>query len=336
MVAERLTRLCTENAPHYGTNARYVYERFRMISLLLAQKIIELFIILLAGYVATRAGLLHTEDARGLSTVTLFLVTPASFLTAFEVDLTSELTRSLALVFVVALVANLMMYALGTGFARLTGASVVERASVTYSNAGNLILPIVLSVLGERYVIYATGYMVVQNLMFWTLMDKMYSVEAHISLRKVLTNVNIIAVLLGFVLLATGVRLPSLLDSAVHSLGAMIGPASMLIVGITLAGLDLSELRRHRLAPLVVLAKMVIIPLIMILLFKLSGVASLIADGEKILMVPMLAVMSCTATTVTQFAQLYGKEPEYASALSVMTTLACVVTMPLMVQLYLL
>ena len=49
----------------------------------------------------------------------------------------------------------------------------------------------------------------------------------------------------------------------------------------------------------------------------------------------MLAAMSCTATTVTQFAQLYDREPEYASALSVMTTLACIVTMPLMVQLYL-
>ena len=307
-----------------------------MISLLLAQKILELFIVLLAGFVATRAGLIHAEDARGLSVVTLFLVTPASFLTAFEVELTSELARSLALVFAVALVANLIMYALGTLFARLTGASVVERASVTYSNAGNLILPIVLSVLDEPYVIYATGYMVIQNLMFWTLMDKMFTGEAHISVRKVLSNVNIIAVLLGFVLLLTGLRLPGVLDSAVRSLGAMIGPASMLIVGITLAGLDLTELRKHRLAPVVVLTKMVVFPLVMILLFRLSGVAALVADGEKIFMVPMLAVMSCTATTVTQFAQLYGKEPEYASALSVMTTLVSIVTMPLMVQLYLL
>lgn len=221
------------------------HERLGVISLLLAQKILELFIVLLAGFVATRVGLIHAKDARGLSAVTLFLVTPASFFTAFEVELTSELARSLALVFAVALVANLMMYALGTLFARLTGASVVERASVTYSNAGNLILPIVLSVLGERYVIYATGYMVV-------------------------------------------------------------------------------------------LTKMVVFPLVMILLFKLSGAAALVADGEKIFMVPMLAVMSCTATTVTQFAQLYGKEPEYASALSVMTTLVSIVTMPLMVQLYLL
>ena len=306
-----------------------------MISLLLVQKIAELFLILVAGFVIARVGVVKPSDAHALSVITLYLITPATFLTAFEVDLTPTIAASFGLVFVVALVANLMMYALGTAFARLTGASVVERASVTYSNAGNLILPIVTSVLGERYVIYATGYMVVQNIMFWTLMDKMFSGEAHVSLRKVLTNVNIVTLGIGLVFMVTGFRMPSVLDASVRSLGSMIGPASMLIVGMTLAGLDLTELRRHRLAPVVVLAKMVVFPLIMIPLVKLSGVAALVPDGEKILLVPLLAVMSCTATTVTQFAQLHGREPEYASALSVMTTLACIVTMPLMVQLYL-
>lgn len=306
-----------------------------MISLLLIKKIVELFIILAAGYVVVKAGVARSEDAHVLSVITLYLIGPAPLLTAFEVDLTPVLARSLVLVFAVALAANLLMYALGAVFARLTGADVVERASVTYSNAGNLILPIVTSVLGEDYVIYAMGYMVVQTVMFWTLLDKLFSGAAHVSVRKVLTNVNIVTMLIGFSFMLTGFRMPEVLDSAVQSLGDMLGPISMLIVGMTLAGLDLSELRRHHLAGAVVVAKMVIFPLVMIPLFKLSGVTSLIPNGEKILMVPMLAVMSCTATSVTQFAQLHDQNPEYASALSVMTTLASVVTMPLMVQLYL-
>ena len=306
-----------------------------MLSLLLIQKIVELFFILLAGYVLVKVGVVESGDAHALSVITLYLITPASLLTAFEVDLTPTIAASLALVFVVALAANLMMYALGTCFARLTGANVVERASVTYSNAGNLILPIVTSVLGEQYVIYATGYMVVQTVMFWTLMEKMFSGATNVSLRKVLTNVNIITLALGLGIMVTGIRLPGIADAAVRSVGSMIGPVSMLIVGITLAGLDLSEMRQNKLAWGVVFAKMVVFPLVMISLFKLTGVAGLIPDGQNIMMVPMLAVMSCTATTVTQFAQLYDQDPEYASALSVMTTLVCVVTMPLMVQFYL-
>ena len=291
---------------------------------------------LAGGFAIVKLGALKSSDAHALSVITLYLIAPAPLLTAFEVDLTPGLARSLALVFAVAFVANFVMYGLGWVFARLTGADVVERASVTYSNAGNLILPIVTSVLGEEYVVYTTGYMVVQTFMFWTLMQQMFTGETSISLRKVFSNVNIIALLVGFVFMLTGFRMPVVLDSAVRSLGSMIGPASMLIVGMTLAGLDLSTLRTHRRAPLVVLAKMVVFPLIMIPLFKLTGVGALIPNGEKIMMVPMLAVMSCTATTVTQFAQLHHRDPEYASALSVATTLACIVTMPLMVQLYLL
>lgn len=306
-----------------------------MLSLLLAQKIIELFLILIAGYVIVKAGALEPSDAHSLSVLTLFLITPATLITSFEVELTAQLAHTLLLVFAVALLANLALYAAGTVFAKVTGATVTERASVTYSNAGNLILPIVISVLGEDYTIYVVAFMVVQNFMFWTLMEKMFSGSAHISLKKVLTNPNIICMCIGFFLLFTGLRPPALVDSALRSLGSMIGPASMLIVGMTLVGMDLSSLAEHRLAPAVVLTKMVISPLVIITLFKLSGIAALVPDGEKIFMVPMLAVMSCTATTVTQFAQIYDREPEYASALAVMTTLCCVITMPLMVQYYL-
>ncbi len=306
-----------------------------MISLLLIQKITELFLVLIAGYVLVKAGACKPSDAHTLSVLTLYLITPAPLLTSFEVDLTPTLARSLVAVFVVALAANLAMYALGVVFAKLTGADVVEQASVTYSNAGNLILPVVTSVLGEQYVIYAMGYIVVQTFMFWTLMDRMFTGASHISMRKVFTNVNIITLLIGFVFMFTGFRLPGLVDSAVRSVGSMLGPISMLIVGMTLAGLDLSSLRDHPRLWMVIAAKMVVFPLILIPLFKMTGIAGLIPDGENILMIPMLAVMSCTATTVTQFAQLHGRDPEYASAISVLTTLACIVTMPLMVQLYL-
>lgn len=305
------------------------------MSLLLAAKIFELFLILLAGSAIVRLGALKPSDAHTLSIITLYLITPAALITSFEVDLTPELGLSLALVTLVGLVANFALYGLGWIFAHLTGASVVEQASVTYCNAGNLILPIVTSVLGEQYVIYTVGFMVVQNIMFWTLLDKLFSGQAHISVRKVLTNANIIAIFVGLFLLTTGLRLPLLVDNSARSLASMLGPASMLIVGMTLAGMDLKTLAGHKLAPAVVLVKMVISPLILITIFKLSGIATLVPDGERIFMVPMLAVMSCTATTVTQFAQLHNREPEYASVLVVLTTLSCLITMPLMVQYYL-
>ena len=37
---------------------------------------------------------------------------------------------------------------------------------------------------------------------------------------------------------------------------------------------------------------------------------------------------------ITQFAQLHRNRPEYASAINILSTLLCIVTMPLMTELY--
>ena len=44
--------------------------------------------------------------------------------------------------------------------------------------------------------------------------------------------------------------------------------------------------------------------------------------------------MTPTATSVTQMARLYDCEPEYATAINTVTTVMCLVTMPLMTLLY--
>ena len=48
----------------------------------------------------------------------------------------------------------------------------------------------------------------------------------------------------------------------------------------------------------------------------------------------LLAICTPSASTLTQMAQVYGKDADYASAINVVTTLLCIVTMPLMVALY--
>ena len=47
-----------------------------------------------------------------------------------------------------------------------------------------------------------------------------------------------------------------------------------------------------------------------------------------------LAVITPSASTITQMCQVYGNDSKYASAINVMTTLLSIITMPLMVLLY--
>ena len=80
---------------------------------------------------------------------------------------------------------------------------------------------------------------------------------------------------------------------------------------------------------------MIVIPLIALALIKLSRLAALSSDAPKIMLIVFLAVITPSASTVTQMCQVYGNDSKYASAVNVMTTLLCaIVTMPLMVLLF--
>ena len=48
------------------------------------------------------------------------------------------------------------------------GFTPIEKATIIYSNSGNLIIPLVGAILGNEWVIYSSGYMVVQTILLWT------------------------------------------------------------------------------------------------------------------------------------------------------------------------
>jgi len=100
------------------------------------------------------------------------------------------------------------------------------------------------------------------------------------------------------------------------------------------AGMPFRQLFAHKRIYLVVFLRMVFCPAMVLVLIKLSHAAALIPDGKQVLLITLLATMTPAASTITQFAQLYQKDAEYAGAINIFTTLVCIVTMPVFVGLY--
>lgn len=69
--------------------------------------------------------------------------------------------------------------------------------------------------------------------------------------------------------------------------------------------------------------------------FEVSALGFNGKGWKTILLISLMAVITPSATTIVQLAQLYDQDPVYASTINVMTTLVSIITMPLMVMLYL-
>ena len=65
------------------------------ISILLAQQIAQLFLMIFMGFLIVKAGLLKDEDSKVLSKIVLYLIIPCVILNAFQVDYTPETVRGL-------------------------------------------------------------------------------------------------------------------------------------------------------------------------------------------------------------------------------------------------
>ena len=290
---------------------------------ILVGKIAALFIVMFLGFVLVKTGICRSDDSRILSRLSVYIVVPCSILSAFQVSCSPSILNGLLLAVAAAVFIGPLLHLNG-----------VEKASIIYSNAGNLVIPLVSSILGPDWVIYSSAYVSVQLFLLWSHGKMMICEEKKPDFKKIITNTNMIAILFGIFLFLAQISLPGPVDSAVRSLGSMIGPLAMLISGMLIAGTTPQEILAFPHIGLVTILRLIGVPLLTILLLKFSGLASFAENGSQILLVTLLATITPSASTITQMAQVYGKDARYAGAINVITTLLCMITMPIMVYLY--
>lgn len=298
------------------------------------KKIVELFTYLGMGFAITKLGVLKPTDSLPLSKVCIYLIIPCSILNSFQVNLTANILQGMGLVFGLAVAAHIIFILLANLCGRFIHADVIERASIVYSNCGNLIIPIVASVLGDEWVIYISAYITVFNLLFWTHGRRMFRRGEKIHAKDILTNTNLIAIFAGMLMMVTGIQFSGIPGAVVGDMAAMIGPVSMLITGVILGGMDMKKLFSYRRSPLVVAVRMVVCPAVILVLMVVLNLENVIPDGHRILMIPLLCAAAPTASLVNQCAVLYGFDEEYAGVLNMLTTLCCIVTMPVFVGVF--
>ncbi len=305
-----------------------------MIALPLVRKIAELFLILFAFAALVKKGVLKSGDSQVLSRVSLYFVTPCVVFNSFLKEVGPDVRQGLLLSLGFALVVHLAYFLVARILVKTWKATEVEQASVVFTNAGNLVIPLVAYALGEEWVIYVSGYILVFNALFWTMGVRIFDSESRHSLRKMLLNPNILAILAGMLVMLTGLKLPETLSIVFSDVAAMIGPLSMMIIGMVTGGMPLRELVSNRRVWGVLLFRMVVCSGVAVLLAIVFVKAGWAASDNRILLIPLLSAIAPSATNIPQMAILYDHDARYASAINILTTLSCILTIPLWVALY--
>jgi len=304
------------------------------ISLMLINQIMAMALMVLAGFFLAKKKLLTGEESRIITKALFYVIIPCSLIDAFGTEFDTDKLEGMIVGFLMAALV-FAIFLTGGWLMGKRGFTNGEVCSVIYSNSGNLIIPIVTGVLGTQYVIYTCAYMFIQNLLTWTHAQMKMGGESELTVKKVLTHPNILAILGGLLLFLLRLRLPGPLGSAVGSLGACIGPLFMMVTGILLAEADLKAAFSSRRTYYVVFIRLILYPALVLALVLTAGRLWNHPMKEGVLMVILLCSSGPPASTLAQLAQMYGSsEARYISALTALCTVLSAVTMPVMCILY--
>ena len=298
------------------------------------EEIIKLFVIMFMGYTVVKAGLMKSSESKSVSVIMVYLVIPCVILNAFQVEYTPDVQKGLLLACAAAVAVHILFLLLTAILKKPLHLDVIERATLIYSNAGILVIPLVQELLGQEYVIYSSAYIAIQLILIWTHCKNMLCEEDKLEWKKVLLNVNIISIIVGVVLFIFRIQLPSGAQDVLNMMNNMIGPLGMLLAGMVIAEVPLKTVFTRKRIYLSAALRLFIYPVFVLGLMKVIQTFASIQDSKQILLTVYLASITPACATVTSMAQLYDKDAAYSSSLYVLTTLLSIATMPVMVGLF--
>lgn len=304
------------------------------MTLLLTKQIAELFIMILLGFILVKSSLLTKHDSKVLSTVALYIVTPCVIINAFQVQYSQDVKNGIILSFLAAIIVHIIYIVIARLLGKVYTLNGVEKATIIYTNAGNLIIPLVQALLGKEWVVYTTGYILVSTIFIWTHGRMLICEEKGFNVKELMKNVNVIASVIGILMFALKIQLPSLITETMDSMSATIAPICMIVAGMLIAGMNVKDCLKNKRLYAITFLKMIVFPLFAVILFKFTNLSSMAKNGDMILLISLLASVAPTAASVTQIAQIYDADSEYASAYYFITTLLCILTMPIFVWIY--
>lgn len=299
--------------------------------LLISNRVIVLYLLAAVGFIADKTGIFTRDSAKKATDLLFYIVLPVAVVKSFvTMERTPERIKGLFLTLLFSVLTHVVAIGIATLIFRgkdkkLVG---VYRYATVFTNAAFLALPLARSVIGEEGVFYCSVYVGIFNMAAFTYgIYEISGHEAKISLKNVILNPGTISVLIGVPLFLLSPKVPEIIMEPVSLIASLNSPLAMVAFGTFMAHANFKRIFTNKNVYIVSFIGLIVIPLIMIGLYKIFGM-----NGN---MVVALAISASApaATNAAMYAGKYDNNPEIASEVVAGSSLLSIATMPVVVAL---
>ena len=300
---------------------------FCMSMQLVFSQILIILIYVVIGYCAGKFHLIDPEKRRFLSKLCSDLILPFTILSATSQELSGDDVHDLLIALLASCCVFLGTTALSLLFHRIRKTSQVRTAAmtslITYPNCTFLGLPLCLALFGEKAIFYSAVMIIVFNVLFFTLQYSLF-LPGKFNPKKLCTPATI-ATALMLLMVALRLHFPSPLQTAVSSIGQIVSPLSLIIIGVMLSENRLALIFTQKTSYIITGIRNLLIPVLVILLLKPLPLDTM----SKMCLLVYLGCPCATLTTI--YAMQLDQEPVLCVNTVLLSTLCFSFTLPLII-----
>ena len=298
------------------------------VFLLTLEKVAFLLLFIFIGYTMRRSNKLDRNSATTLSVLTTWVFSPSYTITNLPKTFTIENLGSNVLLIVASTLLVFPVIGVARVLAAKLGREDFEKRTLSYmlafSNIGYFGYPVVEGVFGDEMLAKFMVFCLPFNLAICSYGYSLFmkSSGKKFSLVGVLFSPLMLGCYAGYFLGLTGIKLPSLLNTAFSAAGACMSPASMLLAGIVMGSFPLKKLLSGVRPYLLGVVRLLLIPLLFGIPLYLVGLRGIY------LFLSLVIISMPSGMNIVVYPESLGQDSSENAKLCFVSTLMSLVTLP--------
>ena len=300
-----------------------------------------LYLMAIIGFTARKFRVFSKDANQVITQLMLYITLPALILFSLQTTFSIELLID----FIWLVIMSIFVLSVSVFIAahlRKKAALPAEQKSVfesliIFGNQGFIGYAIIYILMAEQGIIYLTIFNICYLILIWTYGIYLFTKhDGSVNWGVLFFNPGILATLVGVCMLFLPFSWPDMILTTFEDVGKMTIPLSMILIGSFLADIQMKDFLLYGKNIYIWIAsilKLIIIPLSLLVFLFLPVPHTLI-------IVAMLTAAMPSATTTSVYAQKFGADASFASFGVMLTTILCIITLPIIynilqwVQLY--
>lgn len=294
-------------------------------------EMLALYGIGLLGFFLKKYGLFNQHADHVFTQFVLYVTLPALILFSlnitFSIHLLKEFLWLIGLSIYILSISCLLAYWMRRRAILPRKQKPVYEGLIIFGNQGFIGFAVSFILLGEQGIIYVTIFNLCYLVLIWTYGIYLFSrSNAIIDWKKIFLNPGIVSTAVGILIFFLPITLPSVISSGLETVGKMTIPLSMMLIGMLIANVkwkDFKFICKNIFLWKATFMRLIIIPGLILPFIMLP-------IPFPVILIAVIVSGMPAAPTISLYAQKYGGDSAFGAVGSLLTTVLCFVTIPIL------